>query len=125
MPSPHFLNVDLDIRVHTDPQLLIDHWQEELTVLVNESNSDLKLLRFEWAEEYPNAAACIQAFCTLVEQLPAELMEFWLQFPERVLDIGYESGNTRPVLYDALSAEVLIKVGKYFTGLNFTLYPSE
>lgn len=124
MPSPHFLNIDLDIRVHADPQALIDHWQKELTVLVDESKSDLKLLRFECVESYENAAECIQAFCTLVEQLPPDLMQFWQECLERVLDIGYESGSTKPVLIDALSAEVLIKLGRYFTGLNFTIYPT-
>lgn len=123
MPSPHFLNVDLDIRVHADPQALIDHWQKELIVLVDESKSDLKLLRFECVEQYPNAAECIEAFCTLVEQLPTDLMQFWQKCPERVLDIGYESGTERPVTLESFSSELLKRVHTHFTALNLAIYP--
>jgi len=125
MLSPHFLNVDLDIRVQADPQALIDHWQEELTVLVNEANSDLRLLRFEWAKQYGKASECIEAFCHLVEQLPADLLLFWQGFPERVLDIGYESGTEYPALTDEFSFNLLHRVSAHFTQLKITIYPSQ
>lgn len=125
MPSPHFLNVDLDIRVHADPQALIDHWQDDLIVLVDESKSELKLLRFECVEQYSNAVQCIEAFCTLVEQIPPDLVQFWQECPERILDIGYESGSEHPALSDDFSVSLLQKVSAHFTQLKITIYPSQ
>ncbi len=124
MPTPHFLNVDLDVYGHADLQPLIAHWKELLTLLTPEE-AGTNSVRFELGEDYPTASETIQHFCTAVENLPPDLLELWYQCPKRILDIGYESGTERPMLQDALPVELLIKVAQHFTSLDISLYPSE
>ncbi len=124
MPTPHFLNVDLDIHGLTDLQPLIAHWQQ-LIPLVTPEEAGYNFVRFELGEAYPTAYETIRHFCAAVENLPPDLLQFWYQCPKRILDIGYESGAERPILQDALPAELLLKVAQYFTSLDISLYPND
>ena len=124
MRTPHFLNVDLDVYGHADLQPLIAHWKELLTLLTPEE-AGTNCVRFELGEGYPTASETIQHFCTAVENLPPDLLEFWYQCPQRILDIGYESGAQRPMLQDALPVELLLKVAQHFTSLDISIYPSD
>jgi hypothetical protein len=124
MPTPHFLNVDLDIHAQADLQPLIAHWKQLIT-LVTPEDTGTNFVRFELMDSYPTASEVIQYFCTAVENLPPDLLQFWHQCPKRILDIGYESGSERPMLQDAFPAELLLKVAQYFTSLDISLYPSE
>ncbi len=119
------MNVDLDIHAHADLQPLIDHWQDQLIPLVSPTIAGAHFVRFELADSYPTASETIQYFCTAVENLPPDLLQFWQQCPKRILDIGYESGTERPMLQDALPMELLLKIAQYFTSLDISLYPSE
>jgi len=124
MPTPHFLNVDLDIHAHADLQPLIAHWKQLIPLVTPEDAGD-NFVRFELGEAYPTASETIQHFCTAVENLPPDLLQFWYQCPKRILDIGYESGTERPFLQDALPAELLLRVAQYFTSLDISLYPND
>lgn len=124
MRTPHFLNVDLDVHAHADLQPLIEHWKQ-LIPLVTPEDTGTNFVRFELMDAYPTASEVIQYFCTAVENLPPDLLQFWHQCPKRILDIGYESGPERPMLQDALPVELLLKVAQYFTSLDISLYPSD
>lgn len=124
MPTPHFLNVDLDIHAHADLQPLIAHWKQFIPLVTPENAGD-NFVRLELGEAYPTASETIRYFCTAVEKLPPDLLQFWYQCPKRILDIGYESGVERPMLQDAFPAELLLKVAQYFTSLDISLYPSD
>lgn len=124
MPTPHFLNVDLDVYSDTDLQPLITHWGQLLTLLTPEE-AGTNCVRFEFVEPYPTASETIQHFCTVVESLPPDLLQFWYQCPKRILDIGYESGTERPMLQEALPTELLLKVAQYFTSLDISIYPCD
>lgn len=124
MPTPHFINVDLDIHAHADLQLLIGHWKQ-LFPLVSPEEAGYNFVRFELGEAYPTASETIRHFCAAVENLPPDLLQFWHQCPKRILDIGYESGSAGPILQEALPAELLIKVARYFTSLDISLYPNQ
>ena len=124
MPTPHFLNVDLDIHAHADLQPLIGHWKQLLPLVSPEDAGD-NFVRFELEEHYPTAFETIQHFCAAVEKLPPDLLQFWYQCPKRTLDIGYESGRERPMLQDGLPTELLLKVAQYFTSLDISIYPSD
>ena len=124
MRTPHFLNVDLDVHADTDLQPLITHWDQLLTLLTPEE-AGTNCVRFELMDSYRTASEVIQYFCTAVENLPPDLLQFWYQCPKRILDIGYESGRERPMLQDAFPAELLLKVAQYFTSLDISIYASE
>ena len=124
MPTPHFLNVDLDIHAHADLQPLIAHW-EQLIPLVTPEDTGTNFVRLELLDSYPTASEVIQYFCDAVENLPPDLLHFWYQCPKRILDIGYESGTERPMLQDAFPVELLLQVAQYFTSLDISIYPSE
>jgi hypothetical protein len=124
MPPPHFINVDLDIHAHADLQPLIAYWKQ-LFPLVSPEDAGGNFVRFELKEHYPTASETIQHFCAAVENLPPDLLQFWYQCPQRILDIGYESGAKRPMLQDALPVELLLKVAQHFTSLDISLYPCD
>ena len=124
MPSPYFLNVDLDIHAHADLQPLIAYWKQ-LIPLVTPEDAGTNFVRFELDEDYPTASETIRHFCAAVENLPPDLLQFWHYCPQRILDIGYESGTERPILQEALPVELLLKVAQYFTSLDVSIYPSE
>lgn len=124
MPTPHFLNVDLDIHAHADLQPLIKHWKHLIPLVTPEDAGD-NFVRFELGEAYPTAYETIRHFCAAVENLPPDLLQFWHQCPKRILDIGYESGTERPILQDAFPVELLLKVAQYFTSLDISLYPND
>lgn len=124
MPTPHFLNVDLDIHAHADLQPLIAHWKQLIPLVIPEDTGD-NFVRFELGEAFPTASETILHFCGAVENLPPDLLEFWYQCPQRILDIGYESGSTGPILQEALPSELLLKIAQYFTSLDISLYPSQ
>jgi|GEM_PF-1825272 len=121
--SPRFLNADLDIEAHTDLHPLMAHWRDQLCSLVQPADTGTHFVRFELLEQHTNAADTIRKFCEVVENLPTELLGFWRQCPVRSLDIGYDSGDHKPVLLENLPAALLARVAQYFTALNITIYP--
>lgn len=123
MATPHFLNVDLDIRAHADLQPLVEHWRDQLCQLGSGIDTDPFFVTLECSEGYKNAADTIRQFCEAVESLPPHLLHFWQQCPARILDIGYDSGSERPVLQENLPAELLARVARHFTELKVTIYP--
>lgn len=125
MPTPFFLNVDLEIHGHADLQPLIDYWQEQLFPIVSPAIAGADIVRLELTHSYPTASETIRYFVAAVENLPPDLLQFWHQCPKRILDIGYESGRERPMLQDAFPAELLLKVAQYFTSLDISIYASE
>jgi hypothetical protein len=125
MPTPQFLNVVLDIQAHADLQPLIDYWKGQLFPLVSPEDAVANFMVFQLNDGYPTASETIRHYCAAVENLPPDLLQFWYQCPQRILDIGYESGTERPILQDALPVELLLKVTRYFTSLDISLYPND
>jgi hypothetical protein len=123
--NPRYLNVDLDVHAMTDPQVLMDHWAKSMIPLVEPADTGEPFVRFELYEPFQNAADTIRCFCDAVEELPPHLLQFWQECPERRLDIGYDSGQTNPLLVEQLPAELLARVAQHFTGLVITIYPVE
>jgi hypothetical protein len=124
VPSPpRFLNVDLDVMAPDDPQVLIEHWREQFVFLVAPADTGTPFVRFECLAETTSAVETLQRFCEAAEGLPPELAEFWQRCPQRILDIGYESGSARPSLIDTLPSGLLARVTQHFTDLTITLYP--
>ncbi len=123
---PRYLNVDLDVEGERDYiEALLIHWQAHIVTLNTPAESGLPAARIELGHEDPNtnAAATIAQFCTLVENLPPDLREGWHRCPLRVLNIGYNSGQQRPALVEALPAALLARVAQFFSALEITLYP--
>ncbi|HMQ50215.1 MAG TPA: hypothetical protein PKA00_22275 [Saprospiraceae bacterium] len=118
----HFMNVDLDIRASSDPQLLMDHFKNWVP-LVLPADTGSPFVRFELDEPYPDAESTILAFCGDLEIMPEHIAHFWEQCPERCLDIGYYSGNEGQVLTNRFAPATLEKIARFFTQLVITIYP--
>lgn len=123
--KPLFLNVDLDVAGGTleGLKMLLDHWQGHIVLLDDPTISGEAMARIELLDPQPNAVETIRHFCELVESLPPRLSELWLSCPTRTLNMGYDSGRQRPALIESLPAELLARVAKAFSTLEWTIYP--
>lgn len=124
LDTPRFLNVDLDVvGTFEGIAALLRHWDNHVATLNTPDETGEPAARIELATSYPNAAETIAQFCALVDELPPALREVWDLCLSRVLNIGYDSGQQRPALVEALPATLLARVAQSFSALEITIYP--
>ncbi|MBL7802533.1 MAG: hypothetical protein JNL02_02275 [Saprospiraceae bacterium] len=122
-PAPRFLNVDLDVEAGGDLSPLLEHWKGPMVTLVEPSDTGGNFARLEHSTQPTDAADAIRRFCDAIETLPPDLAEFWLHCPVRQLVIGYESGHEPPYYQETLSADLLARAARCFTGIGTIVYP--
>ena len=122
-----FLNVDLDIEAPYDLAPLVAALGEQIFDLYTGAVDDrfeahLELHSTETFQR-SNPEVVIQAFITLLDQLPPDARLLWDRATKRDFNIGLQSGKKPPVFECALLPETLASIARLGARVVLTLYP--
>jgi len=126
---PEFLNVDLELESKESLDLIAREFGDKVHVLHNGPLQDIPyLLAIEvYAGDDHDPESIIEAFCDLIEGLPAKAKASWRKCTARRFDIGIESGTGVAKRFGALCLSVSPKTLKRVAALTaevvITIYP--
>jgi hypothetical protein len=126
---PEFLNVDLELESKESLDLIAQEFGDRVHVLHNGPLQDIPyLLALEvYAGDDNDPESIIEAFCDLIEALPAKAKASWRKCTARRFDIGIESGVGVAKRFGALclslSPETLKRVAALSAEAVITVYP--
>jgi hypothetical protein len=126
---PEFLNVDLELESKESLDLIAQEFGDKVHVLHNGPLQDIPyLLALEvYAGDDHDPESIIEAFCDLIEDLPAKGKASWRKCTARRFDIGIESGNGVAKRFGALclslSPRTLKRVAALSAEAVITVYP--
>jgi hypothetical protein len=126
---PEFLNVDLELESNESLESIAETFGDRVHVLHNGPLQDIPhLLAVEiYAGDDHDPESIIEAFCDLIEALPAKAKTAWRKCTARRFDIGIESGTGVAKRFGALclslSPETLRRVAALSADAVITVYP--
>jgi hypothetical protein len=126
---PEFLNVDLELESNESLDLIAQEFGEKVHVLHNGPLNEIPyLLAVEiYAGDDNDPESIIEAFCDLIEDLPAKAKTKWRQCTARRFDIGIESGTGIAKRFGALCLNLSPAITKRIAALSadavITVYP--
>jgi hypothetical protein len=125
--SSAFLNVDLEIRSRAKLDALADALSDAVFVLYSgPAESRTHLLNLELSRDSPRRsrtpAACIAAFCDLIENLPPVPRRLWDRAFRKSFDIGWQRAAPERSSTFALEPAILQRIAKLGASLAVTLY---
>ena len=126
---PEFLNVDLELESNESLDLIAQQFGDRVHILHNGPLHDIPyLLALEvYAGDDHDPESIIEAFCDLIEDLPAKGKASWRKCTSRRFDIGIESGTGIAKRFGALclsmSPETLKRVSALSAEVVITVYP--
>jgi hypothetical protein len=126
---PEFLNVDLELESKNSLELIAQEFGDKVSVLHNGPLQDtphlLALEIYEGDDHDPESI--IEAFCDLIEALPAKAKASWRQCTARRFDIGIESASGVAKRFGALclsiSPATMKRVAALSAEIVITVYP--
>lgn len=127
---PEFLNVDLELESHESLDLIAGEFGDRVHILHNGPLQDIAyLLGVEiYAGDDHDPESIIEAFCDLIDRLPAKAKASWRKCTARRFDIGIESSATPSKRFGALclslSPATLKRVAALSAEVIITVYPS-
>ena len=123
MPTPRFLNVDLDIESKRELTGLQSELGENVTVLVGGPvTPGCFQLRLEVLPEHDNPDDTILALCSLLENLSASGKRAWRTAHKKEFDIGHELATSGLASPFSLRNETLRRVAKLGATMGVTFY---
>ena len=126
---PEFLNVDLELESKESLDLIAQAFGDKVHVLHNGPLQDIPyLLALEvYAGDDHDPESIIEAFCDLIDDLPAKAKASWRKCTARRFDIGIESGTGVAKRFGALclslSPQTLKRVSALSAEAVITVYP--
>ena len=126
---PEFLNVDLELESNESLDLIAQEFGDRVHVLHNGPLNDIPyLLALEvYAGDDHDPESIIEAFCDLIEALPAKGKAAWRKGTARRFDIGIESATGVAKRFSALCLSISPKILKRVSDLSaevvITVYP--
>ena len=126
---PEFLNVDLELESNESLDRIAQEFGDRVHVLHNGPLQDIPyLLALEvYAGDDHDPESIIEAFCDLVEALPAKAKTSWRKCTARRFDIGIESATGVAKRFGALclsiSPATLKRVSNLSAEVVITVYP--
>jgi hypothetical protein len=126
---PEFLNVDLELESKESLDLIAQEFGDKIHVLHNGPLQDIPyLLAVEvYAGDDRDPESIIEAFCDLIEDLPAKGKASWRKCTARRFDIGIESGTGATKQFGALCLSMSPRTLKRISALSaevvITVYP--
>jgi hypothetical protein len=127
---PEFLNVDLELESKESLDLIAQDFGDRVHVLHNGPIREIPhLLAVEvYAGDDRDPESIIEAFCDLIEDLPAKAKAIWRGCAARRFDIGIESGTGVARRFGALclslSPGTLKRVSALSVEVVITVYPT-
>jgi hypothetical protein len=126
---PEFLNVDLELESNVSLEIIASEFGDKVHILHNGPIQDIPyLLAVEvYAGDDHDPESIIEAFCDLIEDLPAKAKASWRKCTARRFDIGIESGTGVAKRFGALclsmTPETLKRVAALSAEVVITVYP--
>ncbi len=127
---PEFLNVDLELESNESLDVIAREFGDKVHVLHNGPLNDIPyLLALEvYAGDDHDPESIIEAFCDLIEALPAKAKTAWRKCTARRFDIGIESSSGVAKRFSALCLSVspvtLKRVAALSAEVVITVYPA-
>jgi hypothetical protein len=120
--SPHFLNVDLEIRSASKLDLIAEAMGERVIVLYCGPVSGKRhLLALEISGRHKGPDATIHALCAAVERLPRTARRLWNK-SRRTFDVGYELRASERSSSFSLRPDTLKRIVKLGASVAVTCY---
>lgn len=116
--AAHFLNVDLDLESRAGLAALLEALEPHVFVLYRTAGR----ASVELAKQPRSAEEAVGRFVRLVQSLDVKGKRAWGQCSKRVLNIGFQAGESPRQSVVPLSAALMQKVAKVSLGLAFTVY---
>ena len=118
-----YLNTDLVIESKTDLSVIVHEFGEDVIVLYHGEMRGYQHASFESSEAGAGADEIINFFCMLVENLPEGAREVWDGCCSRVLDVGFESGESPSNFRSEIRASTIQRVAAIGASIVVTIYP--
>lgn len=118
-----YLNTDLVIESTNDLSRIVQEFGEDVFVLHHGEIRGYQHASFEIPGNTAGADETINYFCALVEGLPREAREIWNGCCSRVIDVGYESGNSPRNFRSEIRASTVQRVAAIDASIVVTIYP--
>ncbi len=125
--TPHFLNVDLELRSSSSPSLVIQAFGDAIHLLYNgpcEGPNSTQLTTFEVEIEGENGPENkIAKLCFLIEKLSENASKEWLACHSRRFDIGIQIEHFEETFSTILSRQTIERCAALGCEIAFTIYP--
>lgn len=121
-----YLNTDLDLTSDADLTALAAALEARGVFALHVTRADEGHWHagFETVEQHPEPEANIAAMLTVLESLEPERLDDWACCTRREFNIGYECGQRPWAFNQALTADLLDRIGTAGVSLRITLYPN-
>lgn len=123
--TAEFINIDMVLSAPENLSGIATELAGQIFILQNDWYADAYQLAFECTFEHQQAAPVLDVFIGLLEQLSPQAKALLARCSKKMLDIGYNSGNTAGALHDPIHAYQLKKLAEYDIDLHITIYPFE
>ena len=120
-----FLNLDLVLKSNSDLGALVKHLDQRIFVISDQEFEGRFLLVLELTgkEAAQDARWCTQQFLTIIDEFPNAVLDLWKGCTSRTFSYGFEGGCDYPAFEAAITADLLLQMGRVGADLGITVYP--
>lgn len=119
-----YITVDLLIESILNLALLLDYFKDKAIIVSNEISDSMSFICLEsniFNSSGPEED--ILYLLTLIDAMPPYLHNLWHNSCNKVMDIGYECGNTDVTIDTAIGLSTLQRVVLSGCAINIRIYP--
>ena len=119
-----YLNVDCILRSKHSLTELLSYLDNEIFILWNDSDTDINSIGFETKLlNTKSPEEDISKFLSLFESLPPALSKLLKTCDEKILDIGFESGDQGAPMEACLDSLMLARISSLGFNVGMRIYP--
>lgn len=119
-----YLTVDLLIESELNLTALADYLEGKVLFLWKEITNNLSSIGLETnLTGTTGPEEDILEMINLISTLPPDLQYLWANCRKKVMDIGFECGNTEDTIDSFISTNTLQRIAQYGCSINIRIYP--
>ena len=124
MTTPaQFLNLDVVLKSSANLSGLTGYLKGKILILNKKEYHNEYILAFELSSQKENPQEYTDAFISLINHFPTEIMDIWNACTSRVFDYGYYGGAHSPALSTTIGADLLGQMASLRIDARVTVYP--
>jgi hypothetical protein len=123
--EPRYIQTDLEIRADFDLRRLVKSFGDAVYKLAcgHPEVGPLTFAGLELSDYSPSLNKTLRNFCKIIEALPERGRTLWDKASSRVFDIGFESGDDRPVMPITIDPKLFVRIAALGATVAVTIYP--